>query len=312
MATQRMPPPAYSPDIARPLLSVVIPTRNRRELLHRSLCSLENQAGVEGAFEVIVADDGSSDGTAELLESLAGKLSYPLYWLRLPGSGAATARNRALALATAPRALLLGDDTVPDRDALSQHLSGAEGATEVAIQGRIEWDAEQQVTPVMRFLAPEGPQFYFKGLRPGRPIPYTIVYGSNLSAPTRWFREDPFDERFPSAAFEDTELAYRWLRKGRRTIYSEKAVCRHRHHYASIEQFLDRQRIAGRAARRAIILHPGMALRTVLAPVLIGLWRGAQCLWDRLRGNLKPERRWDLQCRIAFLRGFVAGHSDGN
>jgi glycosyltransferase involved in cell wall biosynthesis len=304
-----MPKPS---SIPHPLLSVVIPTRNRRELLHRSLCSLENQIGVDGAFEVIVADDGSSDGTAELLESLTGSLSYPLYWLRLPGSGAATARNRALALATAPRTLLLGDDTVPDKDTLAHHLSAGQGAAEVAIQGRIEWDAEQQVTPVMRFLAPEGPQFYFKGLRPGRPIPYTTVYASNLSAPTHWFREDPFDEQFPSAGFEDTELAYRWLRKGRQAIYGEKAVCRHRHHYSSIEEYLDRQRIAGQAARRAIGLHPGMAARTVLAPILIGLWRGAQYVWERLRGRSRPERRWDLQCRIAFLRGLVAGHSNGN
>jgi len=296
-----------APALPRPVLSIVIPTRNRRELLRQSLISLENQVGLDGGFEVIVADDGSSDGTADLLESLSGSLTYPLYWLRLPGSGAATARNRALALATAPRTLLLGDDTVPERDALANHLSAANGSAEVAIQGRIDWDPEQQVTPVMRFLAPEGPQFYFKGLRPGRPIPYTIVYASNLSAPTYWFREDPFDERFPSAAFEDTELAYRWLRKGRRTIYGDKAICRHRHHYASIEEFLDRQRIAGRAARRAIGLHPGMVARIVLAPALIGLWRAAQYAWDRLSGRSRPERRWDLQCRIAFLSGLGRG-----
>jgi glycosyltransferase involved in cell wall biosynthesis len=297
----------------RPLLSVVIPTRNRRDLLHRSLLSLEHQIGLDGPFEVIVADDGSSDGTAELLESVTGTFSYPLYWLRLPGAGAATARNRALALATAPRTLLLGDDTVPDNDALANHLSAAAaGTNDVAVQGRIEWDAEQRVTPVMQFLAPEGPQFYFKGLRAGRPIPYTIVYASNLSAPTQWFREDPFDEQFPSAAFEDTELAYRWLRKGRRTIYGENAVCRHRHHYASIEDYLDRQLIAGRAARRAIGLHPGMAARTVLAPLLIGVWRGAQYAWNRVTGHARPEHRWDLQCRIAFLKGLVAGHPNGS
>ena len=123
-------------------------------------------------------------------------------------------------------------------------------------------------------LAPAGPQFYFKGLAHGAAVPYTQQYSANFSAPTRWFREDPFDEAFPAAAFEDTELAFRWRRRGRPVIYSENAVCRHRHHYGSIEAFLQRQLAAGRASRHADRLHPAMAARTVLQPLAVGLLRG--------------------------------------
>ncbi|WP_408666841.1 glycosyltransferase, partial [Jatrophihabitans sp.] len=46
--------------------SVVIPTYNRAELLRRTLDSLIGQDLGRDAFEVLVVDDGSSDGTAEL------------------------------------------------------------------------------------------------------------------------------------------------------------------------------------------------------------------------------------------------------
>ena len=288
-----------------PLIGVVIPTHNRQDLLRQTLQCLDRQDGFPGSFEVIVADDGSSDGTAAYLESAVRSFHFDLRYLRLPGSGPAAARNQALALVTAPRVLLLGDDTFPAADLLARHREAA-GQEDVGVQGRIEWDPEAPVTRVMQFLAPEGPQFYFKGLVDGEPIPYTLLYASNFSAPTRWFREDPFDERFPNPAFEDTELAFRWRRRGRTVIYSESAVCRHRHHYSSIEGFLQRQLSAGRAARYALRLHPTMAARTVLQPMAVGVLHAARYLLRRLRGSAREEDRWDLLCRAAFFRGLLS------
>ena len=154
-------------------------------------------------------------------------------------------------------------------------------------------------------LAPEGPQFYFKGLVDGQQLPWSAVLASNLSAPTRFFREEPFDERFPIAGFEDTELAYRWAKRGFPAIWSEGAACWHRHRYESIEPFLARQRAVGRVARIALRLHPGMAGRTVLQPALVGLVKLARCAGRRLAGRLTREERWDLRCRWHFLRGVL-------
>jgi GT2 family glycosyltransferase len=179
------------------------------------------------------------------------------------------------------------------------------GGGEVAVQGHVDWDPEQPVTPVMRFLAPEGPQFYFKGLRPGAPIPYTAVLGSNLSAPRRWFLEEPFDEGFPDAAFEDTELAYRWYRRGRRAVYAPDAVCWHRHRYDTLEPFLLRQRRAGRAARRALRRHPGMIGPVALQPFLVGTLFALRHGLRRLAGRSRRQELWDLRCRRAFFGGLL-------
>ncbi len=288
-----------------PAISVVIPTRNRCGLLASTLEGLERQVGVDGSFEVVVADDGSSDGTSAWLAANSARFPFRLTAVGLAGVGPAAARNRAIERAAGDRILLLGDDTHPAPDLIDAHLRSTAGR-EVGVQGRIEWDSGGPVTPVMRFLAPEGPQFYFRGLVDAEPIPYTVQYGSNLSAPALWFRDEPFDESFPHAAFEDTELAFRWKRRGRTVIYCQTAVCRHRHHYESIEGFLEKQFSAGRAARYAARLHPGMAARTVLQPFVVGLFHGARHVMHRIRGRASEEERWDLACRAAFFRGFLS------
>ena len=47
-------------------ISVIIPTYNRRDLLRETLNSLVQQTYPKNCFEVIVVDDGSTDGTEEI------------------------------------------------------------------------------------------------------------------------------------------------------------------------------------------------------------------------------------------------------
>ena len=54
-----------------PPVSVIVPTRQRRDSLRRALDSLGAQAP-EVEFEVVVAVDGSTDGTVEMLEAFEG------------------------------------------------------------------------------------------------------------------------------------------------------------------------------------------------------------------------------------------------
>ena len=283
-----------------PCLSVVVPTRDRRRLLEQTLAALDRQRELFDPFEVIVVDDGSTDGTADWLQ-LVQYGGFALQQVVTRAGGPARARNLGIRRAAAARVLLLGDDTVPSRELLSAHLRAAAGR-DVAVQGRIDWDPSRPVTEVMRFLAPAGPQFWFKGLVDGGPAPFSAVLASNLSAPTRWFRDEPFDERFTDACLEDTELAWRWQARGWATTYSAAAVCWHRHHYDRIEPFLDRQRRAGRWARLAVALHPALRWRLALQPI-------AFSAVSALRLVLRQRRRdvWDLRCRVAFARGYLAG-----
>ena len=287
-----------------PILSVVIPTKNRRENLMATLRALAKQRGLDGRFEVIVADDGSTDGSAEFVRGSVFE-SFDQRVLTLDAGGPARARNHGIAVAESDRVLLLGDDTAPTPLALSGHLKAAAGR-EVAVQGRIDWDPEQPVTDVMSFLAPAGPQFWFRGLTEGKPVPWPQVLGSNLSAPTQWFREEPFDERFTDACMEDTELAWRWCYRGWLTLWSEHGLCHHHHQYDDIEPFLERQSRAGRWARVAVGKHWGMVFKLAAEPLLTLCWRVVKIGRWRLVGRGRERDRWDLQCRRAYLRGFVS------
>ena len=67
--------------MSSPLISVVVPTRNRRESLQRLLRALASDA-TSPPFEVVAVDDGSTDGTAGALRQL--RPPYPLTFIERP------------------------------------------------------------------------------------------------------------------------------------------------------------------------------------------------------------------------------------
>jgi len=63
-------------------VSIIIPTHNRKDSLKESLSSLSCLDYQKNKYEVIVIDDGSTDGTEEMLAKIWGSLSYPLKYDR--------------------------------------------------------------------------------------------------------------------------------------------------------------------------------------------------------------------------------------
>ena len=100
--------------------SVVVPTFNRRRTLAEVLAALDAQQSV-APFEIVVVDDGSTDGTAEWLEQRGQ--TRPVRWLRQQNQGPAAARNRGVAMASGEVIAFLGDDTIPEPDWLAAHLA---------------------------------------------------------------------------------------------------------------------------------------------------------------------------------------------
>jgi glycosyltransferase involved in cell wall biosynthesis len=88
-----------------PRVSVILPTYNRCDSLLEAIDSVARQSFQD--YEIIVADDGSTDETAERLAAL----SRPVQVIHLPHSGRpAVARNRALAAANGELVAFLDDD----------------------------------------------------------------------------------------------------------------------------------------------------------------------------------------------------------
>ena len=84
------------PGTPTPLFSVVIPTYNRAAKLQRALESLAGQTCRD--FEVLVCDDGSDDGTREVVAAFADRFQLVYLWEKNWG-GPARPRNRGIAVA---------------------------------------------------------------------------------------------------------------------------------------------------------------------------------------------------------------------
>jgi glycosyltransferase involved in cell wall biosynthesis len=86
-------------------VTVVVPTRNRCAVLHQTVISILAQEGVD--VDLVVVDEGSDDGTPELLASLSDRLRFLRH--DEPQGGAA-ARNAGLQLADTPLVAFCDDD----------------------------------------------------------------------------------------------------------------------------------------------------------------------------------------------------------
>jgi len=78
-----------------PLISIIIPTYNRVQYVTRAIAAIQEQAFTD--WELIVVDDGSSDGTAEVLPSLAA-LDARIQYVRQANAGVSVARNTGMAV----------------------------------------------------------------------------------------------------------------------------------------------------------------------------------------------------------------------
>ncbi|MGH9048604.1 MAG: glycosyltransferase [Acidimicrobiia bacterium] len=134
---------------------MVIATRNRSDLLPRALRSALEQSIAD--IEVIVVDDGSTDGTAALRQRFT---DLRLHWISGPHSGVSTARNRGVGLATGDWIAFLDDDdewcpTYVERQLATAHATGADVVHCLAIVedegsgARYEWPPPPTSDPLI-------------------------------------------------------------------------------------------------------------------------------------------------------------------
>lgn len=107
---------------ATPEISVIVTTFQRPESLKRVLLSLSAQVRVQGQMEVVVADDGSSDETPEVVAQFAASVGFPLKFVTHPHDGfrLAASRNEGFDASSAPYVVFLDGDCVlpPDHVAI--------------------------------------------------------------------------------------------------------------------------------------------------------------------------------------------------
>ncbi len=195
----------------RPAVSVIIPTYNRRTLVGEAIGSVMAQrwAGPEFTGELIVVDDGSTDGTAAELDRLAGEVKartddrVRMHVLRTENRGVAAARNRGVAIAQAPLLAFLDSDDLwlPQKLERQLQFMRAHPQYEIGQTEEIWMRGGRRVNPGLRHRKRAG-DIFIDSLRTCLISPSAVIVSREL------FRElGGFDERMPAA--EDYDL---WLR----------------------------------------------------------------------------------------------------
>jgi GT2 family glycosyltransferase len=231
-----------------------MPTYNRSDVLGRALRGLLDQSLPDFEYEVVVVDDGSTDDTRQVIAEVGAPPSR-LRYFRQENRGPAAARNYGVREARGEIILFTGDDCLADHRLLEEHLRTHWKEGDVGVVGHVAWHPDLKITGFMTFLE-DGVQFGFKHIEDPEDAPYWAFYTSNCSLRKRRLEEaGGFDEDFAYAAFEDTELSYRLEQRGMRLVYRSEARTYH-YHPVTLEHYLRRQRLAGRAAVTFFRKHP--------------------------------------------------------
>jgi glycosyltransferase involved in cell wall biosynthesis len=233
-------------------ISVVIPTFNRSDSLGRCLDALSAQDAHPESFEVVVIDDGSTDGTSSLLATYRGL--ERLRFETQPNAGQPAALNRGIDLAVGTYCLFLDDDVVADPGLVGEHLRAQLRHQGVIGLGMLRLELEGRTGGLARHFATWWSDHYDR-LRTGALTPdFRACYSGNLSVPTGVAREVGGYDGSLQRSF-DVEFAYRLERAGLEIIYLPEASAAHRETkgFRALVRDFDR---AGTAAVQLYRRHP--------------------------------------------------------
>lgn len=198
-----------------PLVSVVIPTCNRLDLLERCLDAVLAQTLCVSDYEVIVCDDGPSQAVDALVRRMGSEAhSGPAlrYCAVRATQGPAGARNAGWQMALAPLIAFTDDDTVPERDWLAKGLQVMEGGA-AAASGRIVMPLPDRATDHQRDAAR---------------LQLAEFATANCFVRTEILKQvGGFDERYTIAWREDSDLHFALLEHGLEVIRADEAVVLH-------------------------------------------------------------------------------------
>lgn len=237
-------------------LSVIIPTYNRKDVVISALQALCRQDLAADRFEIVVADDGSRDGTGDAVQAFAAQAPVRIVYSWEANRGANAARNRAIGMARGRLLVIINDDTIAVPEFLSLHLSAHQVHPLVtdAVLGRMTISPE--VPP--SFFARLHLDDWYSQIDNRRELDWKSFATCNISVKAAFLAQHGlFDERM--RWHEDVELGERLMHHGLRVIYEPAALGLHLHH-------LREKDYLGVAAREGVSLAEWYAKNPSVGP----------------------------------------------
>jgi len=199
-------------------VSIIIPTFNGAARIGKCLEALLPQATPIHA-EILVVDDGSSDGTGDVVSRYSG-----VRLISQANAGPAAARNRGALEAKGTIILFTDDDCVPTSEWLGAMTKAFEDPDVVGVKGAYR---TRQKALVARFVQADYEDRY--RLMAGLPeIDFIDTYAAAFRR-DRFLEMNGYDTSFPVACAEDIELSYRMSERGWKMKFVPTAIVYHTH-----------------------------------------------------------------------------------
>lgn len=103
-----------------PFISIIIPTFNRANILRKTVESFVDQSYPKNMYEIVIADNNSTDGTKHIVEKLIQENDIPIRYLYEKRQGVHYARNSAAKVAIGNILYFTDDDMVADKNLLKE------------------------------------------------------------------------------------------------------------------------------------------------------------------------------------------------
>lgn len=273
--------------------SIVIPTYNRKPILTKCLKALENQKfaphSVIKDYEIVVVDDGSTDGTLDYLQANAEQFPHVITFAQ-NHQGPAAARNLGVEKAQGDTIIFIDSDLVVTENFLEAHAAGLAQGKQQGYGDRVftyGW-----VINTCNFDNPTS--------EPYKVTDFSAAYFAtgNVAIARHWLIEAGlFDTGFQLYGWEDLELGVRLKKLGLKLIKCPEAVGYHWHppfSLAQIPKLIDQEHQRGRMGVLFYQKHPTWDVKMMIQMTWLHriLW-GVLSLGGRLNERtLAPFLQW--------------------
>jgi glycosyltransferase involved in cell wall biosynthesis len=236
-------------------VTILFATHNGAPTLLRMLDALENLEPGDGPVKIVVVDNASTDGSAELIRARYGKL--PITLLSEARLGKNIALNRGLTEVEGDLVVLTDDDIIPRYDWLTSIRRVAEEQPSYDIFGGAIYPLWEEIPEEWVFRNVPKSRFGWNDFNEG-PIEPVHIWGGNMTVRAKVFRNHRFFEgtgpngTMKYVAGSETEFTLRAAKAGHMCWHSRSSVVGHiiRAHQLTPEWLLQREYNSARGWRR--------------------------------------------------------------
>ena len=279
-------------------VSVVIPTYNRRPILEKCLVALEQQTQDKtfGTYEVVVVDDGSTDGTPDWLRAEQRRFPH-VRLIEQAHGGPAEGRNRGVDHAKGDVIVFIDSDLVVTESFLASHARALQRSWRE--RGDRLCFTYGAVINTANFDAPTSERHKLRDLS------WAYFATGNVAIDREVLeRSGLFDTGFRLYGWEDLELGERLRRMGVSLVKCPEAVGYHWHPALSLDQIPRLVQVEGERARMGLVFyrkHPTRRVRFIIQFTWLH-----RILWELLtlgglinEHSLRPVLRWLIRHHYA-------------